>query len=78
LLQRIRDEAHRFAITYHRKLRSKGSLSSALDQIQGIGPAKKKQLLAIFGSVAKLKQASLTQISETVGSKLAERIKASL
>ncbi|MBX4187967.1 MAG: excinuclease ABC subunit UvrC, partial [Candidatus Doudnabacteria bacterium] len=46
LLQRIRDEAHRFAITYHRKLRSKGSLSSALDQIQGIGPAKKKQLLA--------------------------------
>jgi excinuclease ABC subunit C len=78
LLQRIRDEAHRFAITYHRKLRSKGSLSSALDEIQGIGPAKKKKLLEKFGSVSKMKDSSLTEISEIVGSKLAEKIKASL
>ena len=78
LLQRIRDEAHRFAVTYHRKLRSKSSLSSALDDIQGIGQAKKKQLLDKFGSVAKVKQVSLTEISGIVGKKLAEKIKASL
>ncbi len=78
LLQRIRDEAHRFAITYHRKLRSKGSLSSALDEIQGIGPSKKKSLLQRFGSVSRIKSASLTDISNVVGSKLAEQIKARL
>lgn len=78
LLQRIRDEAHRFAITYHRQLRSRSSLSSALDDIQGIGAARKKKLLSTFGSVAKIKAASLTDISNIVGSKLAEKIKASL
>ncbi len=78
LLQRIRDEAHRFAITYHRKLRSKSSLSSALDEIQGIGPAKKKHLLEKFGSASKIKLASLTELSAIVGSKLAEKIKARL
>jgi excinuclease ABC subunit C len=78
LLQRIRDEAHRFAITYHRKLRSKSSLSSALDDIQGIGPAKKKQLLDKFGSAARLRESSLTDIANIVGTKLAEKIKASL
>ena len=78
LLQRIRDEAHRFAVTYHRKLRTKGSISSAIDNIQGIGPAKKKQLLEKFKSVARMKQASLTDISEIVGKKLAEKIKASI
>jgi excinuclease ABC subunit C len=78
LLQRIRDEAHRFAITYHRKLRSKSAVASALDQISGIGPTKKKKLLEKFGSAAKLRQASLTEIAEIVGSRLAEKIKASL
>ncbi len=78
LLQRIRDEAHRFAITYHRKLRSKGTLSSALDQISGIGPAKKKRLLERFGSVSRMRESSLTEIAEIVGSRLAEKIKASL
>ncbi len=78
LLQRIRDEAHRFAIRYHRHLRSKGSLSSVLDEISGIGPAKKKILLQKFGSAAKVRRASLTELSAIVGSKLAEKIKASL
>lgn len=78
LLQRIRDEAHRFAITYHRKLRSKSAVSSALDEIQGIGPSKKKQLLEKFGSTARLRAASLTDIANIVGAKLAEKIKASL
>jgi excinuclease ABC subunit C len=78
LLQRIRDEAHRFAITYHRKLRSKSAVSSVLDQISGIGPNKKKKLLEKFGSAAKIKAASLTDISAVVGASAAEKLKASL
>ncbi|HYE22703.1 MAG TPA: excinuclease ABC subunit UvrC [Verrucomicrobiae bacterium] len=78
LLQRIRDEAHRFAITYHRKLRSRGAIRSLLDQIQGIGPAKKRMLLEKFGSPQKIREASLTEISEVIGSKLAEKLKASI
>ncbi|HEX9503800.1 MAG TPA: excinuclease ABC subunit UvrC [Patescibacteria group bacterium] len=78
LLQRIRDEAHRFAVKYHRHLRSKGSLSSVLDEIGGVGPAKKKLLLQKFGSASKVRIASLTELAAIVGSKLAEKIKASL
>ena len=78
LLQRIRDEAHRFAVKFHRHLRSKGSLSSVLDEIGGVGPAKKKLLLQKFGSAAKVRTASLTEIGAIVGNKLAEKIKASL
>lgn len=78
LLQRIRDEAHRFAITYHRKLRSRSAVASILDQIAGIGPAKKKLLLQKFGSAAKIRTASLTEIATIIGSKAAEKIKASL
>ncbi len=78
LLQRIRDEAHRFAVTYHRKLRTRGLLASTLDQISGLGPAKKKNLLATFGSAEGIRKASLTDIANIVGSKLAEKIKASL
>ena len=78
LLQRIRDEAHRFAITYHRKLRSKSSTKSALDEIPGIGPAKKKILLQKFGSIAGIRKSSLTDLSNAVGRKLAEKLKASL
>jgi excinuclease ABC subunit C len=78
LLQRIRDEAHRFAVKYHRHLRSKGSLSSVLDEISGIGPAKKKSLLQKFGSASKVRAASLTELAAIVGSKTAEKIKASL
>lgn len=78
LLQRIRDEAHRFAVTYHRKLRSKGALKSILDDIPGIGPAKKKILLTKFGSASSLRTATLADLSNAVGTKLAEKIKASL
>ncbi|HRE89752.1 MAG TPA: excinuclease ABC subunit C, partial [Myxococcota bacterium] len=51
LLTRLRDEAHRFAITFHRKLRDQRTVSSALDEIDGVGPARKKALLRHFGSV---------------------------
>jgi excinuclease ABC subunit C len=78
LLQRIRDEAHRFAVKYHRYLRSKGSLASVLDEIGGVGPAKKKLLLQKFGSASKVRSASITEIANIVGSTLAEKIKASL
>ena len=62
LLQRIRDEAHRFAITFHRKLRKKGALRSALEDIPGIGPAKRKSLLSYFGSLEQVMKASPQQI----------------
>ncbi len=78
LLQRIRDEAHRFAVSYHRKLRTRGLLASTLDQISGIGPAKKKILLQTYGSAEGIRKASLTEIGNIVGTKLAEKIKASL
>jgi len=78
LLQRLRDEAHRFAITFHRKLRSKKSISSELDDIAGVGPAKKRQLLQKFGSLTRIKQASLADIASIVGKSIAEKIKASI
>jgi excinuclease ABC subunit C len=78
LLQRIRDEAHRFAITYHRKLRSRSAIASALDQIPGIGPGKKKILLTKFKSLSGIKKASLGELANIVGNPLAAKIKASL
>ena len=68
LLQRVRDEAHRFAVTYHGLLRSKRQTDSILDSVPGIGPATRKKLIKNFGSVAGVKQASLEEISEVVGS----------
>jgi len=67
LLKRIRDEAHRFAITAHRNLRSKERLISKLDQIPGIGPARKKALLTRFGSLEGVKNASEVEITEVPG-----------
>ena len=67
LLQRVRDESHRFAITYHRETRSKGSLRSALDDIPGIGPAYQKKLLKHFGSVKAMRQAQLEDFAEVPG-----------
>ncbi|MEO8065460.1 MAG: excinuclease ABC subunit UvrC [Candidatus Doudnabacteria bacterium] len=78
LLQLIRDEAHRFAVTYHRKLRSRSAVSSVLDKISGIGPAKKKLLLQKYGSAASVRSASLTDLANIIGSKAAEKVKASL
>jgi len=67
LLQRLRDEAHRFAITYHRNLRGKSQTASALDEIPGIGPKRRQSLLAIFGSLKSMQKASLDQIKHVPG-----------
>ncbi len=67
ILQAIRDEAHRFAITFHRSLRKKGSLLSVLDEISGIGPKRKKALLKVFSSVNKIKEASLEELESVSG-----------
>ena len=80
LVQRIRDEAHRFAITAHRKQRNKIGMTSALDSIPGIGPAKRKTLLQHFGSLDKIRVASLDELIAVSGitMALAETIKAHL
>ncbi len=67
LLKRVRDEAHRFAISYHRKLRSKRTVKSELDDIPGIGPARRNALLKHFGSVKKIKEATVEEISAVRG-----------
>jgi excinuclease ABC subunit C len=76
LLQRVRDEAHRFAITHHKKLRSKQTLSSALDRIPGIGAARRRALLRAFGSVKGVEQASLNELVQIPGMnpKLAQQL----
>ncbi|ORU01478.1 Excinuclease ABC subunit C [Anaerovibrio sp. JC8] len=63
LIQRIRDEAHRFAITYHRKLRNKRNLVSILDNVEGIGPKRRKILLDYFGTIEKIKLASVEEMA---------------
>lgn len=67
LLQRVRDEAHRFAITAHRKKRSKGMTVSALDTVPGLGPARSAALLKHFGSLKRLKAASAEEIATVPG-----------
>lgn len=67
MLQRVRDEAHRFAITLHRNRRSKGMVDSALDDIPGLGPVKKKALLAHFGSLKKVAQANVEELATVAG-----------
>ena len=67
LLQRVRDEAHRFAITYHRQRRSKGMTASALDGVPGLGPSRKTALLRHFGSVRKLRAADVEEIAALPG-----------
>ena len=77
LLQRIRDEAHRFAVTYHRRIRSKELRNSKLDLIPGIGAKRKRLLLEHFKSIEELKNASKIDISKIpgFGDKIAEKIK---
>jgi excinuclease ABC subunit C len=77
LVQRLRDEAHRFAITYHRQVRGRAATKSALDTIPGIGPRRKKALLRKFGSVKAIREAPVEEIASTVGftRALAERVK---
>jgi excinuclease ABC subunit C len=67
MLQRVRDEAHRFAITLHRNRRSKGMVDSVLDDVPGLGPVKKKAVLAHFGSLKKVAQASIEELTEVSG-----------
>ena len=80
LVQRIRDEAHRFAITYHRNVRGKAATQSVLDGIPGIGPKRKRALLRKFGSVKNVRAAPIEEIAATVGftQRLAETVKRSL
>ena len=80
LLQRLRDEAHRFAITYHRNVRKKKGLASRLDAIEGIGPARRKKLLATFGSIEAIRQAPVEELMKIRGitRETAERIRSQL
>jgi excinuclease ABC subunit C len=80
VLQHLRDEAHRFAVTYHRQQREKRALVSPLDDVPGVGPARKKALLKRFGSLARVRRADVEQIAETpgIGPELAATIHARL
>ena len=80
LVQRLRDEAHRFAITYHRNLRAKRSVRSAFDDLPGVGPKRRRELLKVFGSVKQVREAPVEQIAAVpgIGRSLAARIKATL
>ncbi len=74
LIQQVRNEAHRFAITFHRRLRTKQGLKMVLDEIPGIGAKRKEQLLNRFGSLENLRQASREQIQELLGAKTGEKL----
>jgi excinuclease ABC subunit C len=77
LLARVRDEAHRFAIRYHRKLRSKAAVESALDRIEGVGDKWRRELLRTFGSVQGVREATVDDLMAVpgIGRKRALRIK---
>jgi excinuclease ABC subunit C len=76
MLERLRNEAHRFAITHHRKLRGKSALQSALEEITGIGPARRKALMLHFGSLKKIRASSLEELKATPGlpAEVAQRV----
>ena len=74
LLQRIRDEAHRFAIAFHRRARTLRDLRSELDDIPGVGPRRRRALLTRFGSLAGIRRATREELSSAVGSKLADTV----
>src|SRR4051812_3225465 len=80
LVQRLRDEAHRFAITYHRDLRSKRQTRSAFDDLPGVGPKRRRALMRVFGSAKRVREAPVEQIAAVpgIGAALAARIKATL
>lgn len=77
LVQRLRDEAHRFAVTYHRKLRAKAQVRSVFDDLPGVGPARKRALLRVFGSARQMRAATVDDIASVPGISrgLAERIR---
>ena len=79
LLQRVQDEVHRFAITFHRQLRSKNSFASKLDHIEGLGPKRKKMLLKEFKSLKNIQAATIEEIHQLgIPVKVAEAVKATL
>jgi excinuclease ABC subunit C len=75
LLQQLRDEAHRFAITYHRSVRSKRTLQTELDLIKGVGKKRAQELLEAFGSVQGVRFATAEQLAAVVGESVAGRIR---
>jgi excinuclease ABC subunit C len=75
LFQRIRDESHRFAVSYHSVLKVKRQTASLLDEIPGVGPATRKKLLKSFGSWREILQASDTQLEQVIGNKKTMTIK---
>jgi excinuclease ABC subunit C len=80
LMQRLRDEAHRFAITYHRSLRAKAATRSAFDDLPGVGPKRRAALLRVFGSAKRVREAPVEQVAAVpgIGLALAAKIKAGL
>jgi excinuclease ABC subunit C len=74
LIQRIRDEAHRFAVTFHRQSRAKRDLRSEIDEIGGVGPRRRKALLTAFGSVAGVRRATREDLVRVVGAKCADAV----
>lgn len=74
LIQRIRDEAHRFAVTFHRASRAKRDLRSEVDEILGVGPRRRKALLTAFGSVAGIRRATREDLVRVVGARCADAV----
>jgi excinuclease ABC subunit C len=74
-LTRIQEEVHRYAITYHRNIKAKGALSSILDVVPGIGEVRKKELLKKFGSLKKIKEATVEELESVVGHDTAVKLK---
>jgi excinuclease ABC subunit C len=76
LVQRVRDEAHRFAIGFHRQARSSRTIRSELDDVAGVGPAKRRKLLSVFGSVRGVRGATEAELATAVGKATAARVRA--
>ena len=74
LLQRIRDEAHRFAVTFHRHARTMRDLRSELDGVAGVGPRRRRTLLTTFGSLAGVRRATREELAAVVGAKVADAV----
>ena len=75
VLQHVRDESHRFGITRHRNRRSNNAFNSVLEEIEGIGPKTIKELLTIFKSVERIKNASLLELTDVIGQSKAKKVK---
>ena len=74
MIQRIRDEAHRFAVTFHRRARAMRDLHSELDRVPGIGPRRRRTLLTTFGSLAGVRRATREELAAIVGGKVADAV----